>query len=145
MINFRSHSLGDLVRIKAEANGDKPLILFGDHSLSYRELNALTDRVANAFAARGIQRGDRAVVLMWNDPWTWVVWLGLAKIGCWVAFINPHYKGQSLDYLIGRIDPKVLVAHSDVVDEVLRTHAGQAAAIKVVQELPGKPRAQHAG
>src|SRR5262249_8389252 len=126
-------------------NGDKPLILFGNTTLTYRQLDVLTNKVANAFASRGIKRGDRAVVLMWNDPWTWIVWLGLVKLACWVAFINPHYKGQSLDYLIGRIDPRVLVAHSNVVDEVLGTPSGQAITIKILQELPGQPRAQHAG
>lgn len=136
MINFGYSSLAHLVRHKAEVNGDKPLIFHPDGVLTYRDLDDLSNRLGNALHGLGVRPGDRAAILMWNDPWTLIVWLGLVKVGATVAFINPHYKGESLQQLLQRIAPEIVVMHADIEQDVLETPAAQAARIRLVQPLP---------
>lgn len=105
MLNFGYQSIGHLVIDKANRNGDKTLLRFGDEQLSYREFNLLTNRVAHSFRELGIGKDHRVAIVLWNDLWPLVAWVALAKLGAWSVFINPHYKGSSLDVLIAKVEP----------------------------------------
>ena len=80
------NSIGGIPFEAAQQYGDKTAVVLPDRSLSYNELDALTNRCANALIRLGVKSGDR-VTLYSGNCWEWIVsYYGALKMG---AVINP--------------------------------------------------------
>jgi long-chain acyl-CoA synthetase len=79
-------SIGRIPAEAAERFGDKPALITPGRQLSFHELNALSNRCANALVGLGVKAGDR-VTLYSGNSWEWIVaYYGALKAG---AVINP--------------------------------------------------------
>ena len=65
----------------ARRHPDRICFRFGDESLTYREVESLSHRVAAALAADGLGRGSHAAVLSANQPNAFVCVLGILRAG----------------------------------------------------------------
>jgi acetyl-CoA synthetase len=65
-----------------------------------RQLQEMTNRVANTMRSHGVQRGDRVVIYMLNAPITVAIMLACARIG---AVHNVVFAGFSAAALATRI------------------------------------------
>ncbi|MBD5635848.1 MAG: AMP-binding protein [Candidatus Eremiobacteraeota bacterium] len=75
-----------MLRASAARFGPKTALVAGGRAFSFAELHALSDRVATALRARGIEAGDR-VSLLAQNRWEWIVaYHGVLKAG---AVVNP--------------------------------------------------------
>ena len=80
------NSIGDIPVEAAKLYGDKTALILPDRELSFNELEALSNRCANALVKLGVKPGDR-VTLYSSNCWEWVVsYYGVLKTG---AVINP--------------------------------------------------------
>ncbi len=102
-------TIGELIRAKAAANGDRELLAIGAERLTYAELDRRTDAMAAAYAALGLQAGERACVIMANSVANVVVWLGLCKAGIVEVPINTANKGPVLQYMIAQSGSRAVV------------------------------------
>jgi fatty-acyl-CoA synthase len=61
--------LGDILRKNArhESFGAKTALIFGERTWTYAELNAYTNRIANALLALGITKGERVAAVGRNS------------------------------------------------------------------------------
>ncbi|HSW20150.1 MAG TPA: long-chain-acyl-CoA synthetase [Ramlibacter sp.] len=84
----------------AQRFADRPCILYGDERHSYAEVNRRANQVAHAARAQGVRRGDVVALAMENRPAFFFVWLGLAKLGATVAFLNTHASGKPLAHAL---------------------------------------------
>ena len=57
----------ELIRRGALWHGDKTALLFGDESLSFRQVERLSNRIAHAYAGLGLSKGDPLCVLTDNS------------------------------------------------------------------------------
>jgi len=79
-------SIGQIPVAAAKQYGDKTALVLADRSLTFNELDALSNRCANALLKLGVTSGDR-VTLYSGNCWEWVVsYYGALKTG---AVINP--------------------------------------------------------
>jgi long-chain acyl-CoA synthetase len=79
-------SIGSIPVGAAQKYGDWTALVCPDRSLSFAQLDALTNRCANALVGLGVKPGDR-VTLYSGNCWEWVVsYYGALKTG---AVINP--------------------------------------------------------
>ena len=79
-------SIGQIPVEAAKQHGDKTALVLPDRSLTFNELDALSNRCANALINLGLSSGDR-VTLYSGNCWEWVVsYYGALKAG---AVINP--------------------------------------------------------
>ncbi|MGH9144163.1 MAG: long-chain-fatty-acid--CoA ligase [Vicinamibacterales bacterium] len=88
-----------LVDYVADASRDRPdsaALLFKGATLTYRELDRLSDACAAAFAALGVKRGDRVGLLLPNCPQFLIAQFGAWKLGAIVAPLNPIYTEYEL-------------------------------------------------
>ena len=76
---------------------NSPALLFKGATVTYGELDRLSDACAAAFAALGIRRGDRVALLLPNCPQFFIAELGAWKIGAIVAPLNPIYTEHELE------------------------------------------------
>ena len=112
------YTTADRLEERAADAGDKPFILFEDRSVSYGEMNALANRVANAALASGLKKGDVVALLMLNRPEFVMVWLGLAKAGIVTALLNTSATGDVLAHALRQVDAKALIVGSELAATV---------------------------
>jgi long-chain acyl-CoA synthetase len=107
--------------------GNKTALVTDTRTLSYAELDALSDRVAAALASRGIVPGDRVSIYSQNR-WEWIVSShGILKAGAVVNPINVMLTPQEVRYVLADCGARAIFCGPD------KTPAVVAAA----REVPG--------
>lgn len=93
-----------------QANNDAPAIIDTQGSLTYRELQQRSDRLAAALLRRGVKSGDTALVQLGNVAEFYIVFFALLKIG--VAPVNALFSHQrsELNAYAEQIKPALLIA-----------------------------------
>ncbi len=91
---------GDLLEQAVRRRGDAPFVRFEERVCTYRDINALANRVAHWAIGRGIGPGSVVGLLMENRPEYLAMWLGLAKVGGVTALLNTHLRGDALAHCV---------------------------------------------
>lgn len=110
--------LGELLEEKAKKNKDKVFVYFKDDKISYKEINDISNRVANGFLKLGVKRRENVCIMLPNSPEFLYTWFGLAKIGAIEVTTNTANKGEFLRYNIDNCDAKLMVIHSQFLDRL---------------------------
>ena len=82
--------LHDFLDYRARIQPEGECAVFGEQSPSYAEADAEANRIANALAASGLERGDRAAVLAKNCLEYALFYYGASKAG--VVPVPLHYR-----------------------------------------------------
>ena len=98
---YREITLQDRLREVAREVGDKPALLMGDRSVTFREIDQLSDRLAAALAKRGIRPGDRVTIFMPNSVEFVIAFYGTLKAGGVVNPINAQSKEREVRFQVG--------------------------------------------
>lgn len=92
---------------------DKPALIFADRTLTFRELERLTNKAANGFKALGVGKGDRVTLFAQNSP-EWVIsYAGIAKAGAVINPVNAMLTADELAYVVKDCGAKVLITTPD--------------------------------
>ena len=83
-------------------------LVYGDKRLTYAQLNAWANQIANALAASGIRRGDHVALLCPNLPYFPAVYFGILKTGATVVPLNVLLKPREIAYHLRDSDAKVM-------------------------------------
>ena len=97
---YPERTLLDVVHETALQRPDHPALLFKGASLSYGELDRLSDAFAAALVAEGVKKGDRVALLMPNCPQFVIGQLGAWKAGAIAVPMNPLYTEHELPELL---------------------------------------------
>lgn len=126
------------VEQSARRFADNTCLVYGDTRYTYEQVNARVNRVAHAAYAEGLRCGDVVALCMENRPEFFFVWLGLAKVGITVAFLNTYVSGKPLLHALDATGAKLVV----VGEECLANFDGPELRERVVCWLwpdPEKP------
>ena len=116
-----------ILRARAQEHPDRDYLRFGSGEwLSYGEVNARANRVANALVARGLRKGEAVSCLMPNSVDNLVTWFGIQKAGGVQSPVNLAYRGDFLSWVLNLPCSRFLV--------VSDTHLGELE--RVQDELP---------
>ncbi len=97
------------LRDSARRLGGKVALVTPERRLTYGELDALSDALAAALQARGVERDDRVVVQMENG-WQAVVSLfAVLKAGAVLSLVNPTVKPDKLGYILQNCEARALL------------------------------------
>jgi amino acid adenylation domain-containing protein len=80
----------------AATEPDKTALIACDRSLTYAQLNAEANRVAHALMARGVQRGDRVVLLLPRRSDVFCCIYGVSKAGAAYIPCDPDYPADRI-------------------------------------------------
>ncbi len=94
---YPSRTLTDYLAETARTQPRRPALLFKGATMTYGELERLSDCCAAAFAAIGVKQGDRVGLLLPNCPQFFVAQFGAWKLGAVVAPLNPIYTEHELE------------------------------------------------
>src|ERR1051326_5295853 len=81
-------TLADLPRLLATAQGSKIALITEDQQISYQDLHAISNRIANALTAAGVVAGDRIAMLARDSVASVPMLFGVAKVGAVLVKIN---------------------------------------------------------
>ncbi|ODM92322.1 Long-chain fatty acid transport protein 4, partial [Orchesella cincta] len=98
-----------LDNIVAEGEGDRVCFYFGEEIWTYKQIQALSFRVANHFQRIGLQKGDSVGLAMTNRPEIVAIWLGLGRLGVVTALINTNLRGDSLEKCVSVVKCKAFI------------------------------------
>lgn len=79
---------------------DRPCTLFKGATISFKEMNEATDRIAGALAAMGVKKGDRVGIFMPNTPQFVMSYFGILKAGGVVVATNPLYTPTEIEHQV---------------------------------------------
>ncbi|BCH67410.1 long-chain-fatty-acid--CoA ligase (plasmid) [Agrobacterium vitis] len=106
--------ISDLAYNAAQRFGNKTaLTLPGLRSFSFQDIDDLAGRMAGAFAARGLQAGDR-IVLHLPNGWQWVVaYHAIARLGAVVVPANFLLSAEEVAFILDNSEAAALIVPAD--------------------------------
>ena len=119
--------IADLLKRSAYRYPDKPALIFGELTYTYRQLEEECNRFANALLDLGLQRYDRVAILAHNTAHHVITWLGTAKAGGVYLAVNYLLRGKEISYCINHSESKIFIVEDALYDLVK----------DVLGELPG--------
>ena len=124
--------IGNLIRRAARHHGDRPCLIEGARTVSFRDFDRLTDRMGNALLNGGLVPGDRVGVLLPNGIDCLVTYYALAKAGLVRVSLNTRETPGDHRYKLADSQSRAVVhdgSHGDMgVEHVIdaRTLGGAA-------------------
>ena len=140
---LRYETVGGVLERAAERwpDGEALVVRHQGRRLSFRELNALSDRVAAGLLALGLEPGDRIGIWASNCVEWVLTQFGSAKAGLILVNINPAYRIGELEFALTKVGCRALV-----LAPRFKTSDYTQMMIEAVPELlssaPGRLRAQ---
>ncbi len=113
-------TLSQLPKRAAEEFGDKPFLLYPS-LLTFKQLDAESDRVASGLAELGVGKGDRVALYLWNRPEFVYALFGALKAGAIVVPIDPAFREREVRTLLADSGSKAVFleeATSPVIQNV---------------------------
>lgn len=127
-----SARLTDLLEAAVAAGPERPAIHYFDGTISYGQLDRESDALAVALQEAGVSRGQRLMLCLQNVPAFVIGLLAAAKIGAVTVPVNPMYRQRELGELIADCQPVAIIAHGDLLAEVIDDVPGAPALRYVV-------------
>ncbi|MEE8451284.1 MAG: benzoate-CoA ligase family protein [Thermoguttaceae bacterium] len=101
-----------------EGRADKPAILCGDRTITYRDLSQGINRVGNALRDLGVRMEERVAILMPDTPECAFAFFGAIKIGAVAIPINTLLKPKDYEYMLNDSRARVLIVDPSILDRV---------------------------
>ncbi|MFD1813257.1 AMP-binding protein [Rhodococcus gannanensis] len=120
---------------------EAPAIHYFDATVTYRDLDEMSDALAVALGERGIGKGDRVALVLQNVPQFHVAVLAAWKLGAVVVPLNPMYRDRELRAVLSDSGAAVVICLESVRDEVASAAAGAGiATVITTSELAFRTR-----
>ena len=105
---------------KVEKNPDKVFLYYGDEEVTYSEVDAKVNQMANGFVGIGVKKGDRISLMLRNVPEFLYSWFGLAKIGGIMVPVNTAFRANEAQYVVNHSETRGLIASQDTLQVALK-------------------------
>jgi long-chain acyl-CoA synthetase len=100
----------------------KIFLYWKDTTVSYKQLNELSNRVANLLYDLGIRKGDKVSVYLPNMPEYVYLYFGIPKIGAVTGPVNALFKAREVKFVVGHSEAKAIVTipqFMEIVSEII--------------------------
>ncbi len=128
-------SVVDLFRTQAAKTPDHTAVVYENNSLTYRELDDVSERIAQNIHGRGIGRGDVAAIMIKRGMYMPVAAMGVLKSGAAYEPLDPSYPPERLKFMIKDAGVKLLIADEELLG-ALDGFEGEILLTKDIPELP---------
>ncbi|HVP18115.1 MAG TPA: AMP-binding protein [Spirochaetia bacterium] len=103
-------TLGDAIRIVAEAGADQEVLVCGSERLTNRQLLQRIDSVARGLVERGVRKGDRIIALLPPGSGFASLFFAAARLGAVIVPLNPELPERALQEIVEHAQPTVIVS-----------------------------------
>jgi acyl-CoA synthetase (AMP-forming)/AMP-acid ligase II len=118
---------------------NEPAILYRDRTVTFRELDERSSRLANALLALGLRRGDRVAIQSRNRPELIEIECALYKAGLTKAALNPRFTATEASDVVSNCAPVAMFAGDGFLEYSVETpgFASVRHFISLAGEQPG--------
>ena len=113
-------TLGSLLAARAEQAPDREIVRFESDTVTYGALDESATHVAGALAALGLERGDRAAIMLGNRAEYLGLWFGMARAGIVEVPLNTGVRGDMLVHMLNTCGCRLLVIDAQWLDRIER-------------------------
>lgn len=140
-------SVGDMLERVTWSYPDKEAIVGWDGAyahpqharLTYVQADALANRVATALLGRGLEPGDRVLLVCENSVEAYVTKLGIAKAGMVCVPVNPLLAPDVLTHMIELVEPRLAIVDAELWPRAEEAFAAAGLRPAVTIEIGGPP------
>lgn len=104
------HTIVGLLDERAATRPDATFIRMRDRCVTFARLADDSRKCASALAARGIQHGDRVALAVDNGVEWLTVFFAALRLGAVIVTVNPLYRANELDHMLGVTEAKAVVS-----------------------------------
>ena len=118
-MEFINLTIGEWMDKMAAEHPDQDAVIYThkfDYKRTYKSFNEECDRIARAFMAIGVKRGDHVAIWATNYPQWMLTLFACAKLGAVLVTVNTAYKIHEAEYLLRQSDTKLLVMSTGLKD-----------------------------
>src|SRR3989304_527030 len=101
--------VNNLLENSAVKYPEKIAITAGEGHYTYREIDQMANKCANALISEGLEKGDRVVIYLDNSIEAVASLFGVLKAGGIFLMINPSTKTEKLIYILNNCRAAVLI------------------------------------
>ncbi len=98
-----------LIEEAAQKYADRLVLVSDDRRINYRELNNNANALAHLLKTLGLNKGDKAVIMLPNIPEFVYAYFAAIKLGAVAVPVNSASTASELAYLLENSDAKVLI------------------------------------
>lgn len=110
--------LGRILAERATTHRNETFLSFHDGDLTFAEVDSCANRVAQGFAAHGVEQGEHVAIMLPNSADFLFTVFALARLGAVAVPVNTAYKGDLLRHVIESSDSTVVVVDAEYADRV---------------------------
>ncbi|MBQ4424779.1 MAG: amino acid adenylation domain-containing protein [Lachnospiraceae bacterium] len=132
---YERTDLVTLFRRRAKEYPDRTAVIYKDTRLSYREVDALSDRIAAYAQNLGIGNEDVISILIPRGEYMVTATLGALKSGAAYQPLDPSYPPERLSFMVEDAGAKLVIADEELLDR-LPDYRGPVLLLKDIVSLP---------
>ncbi|CAF0720046.1 unnamed protein product [Rotaria sordida] len=115
---YRQRDFINVFRQNVKRYRTKPCFILENQTLSFQQVEDLTNQLANYFSAEGFSHGDVIALILENSLEYPCVWIGLSKIGCITALINTNLRAKPLLHSIRTVKTNTIITSKEIFSEI---------------------------
>jgi len=117
-------NIGDWIRKWSFLQPHKKALIFEDHPFTYQEINQRTNQLCHFLLERGIRKGDRVSVLLYNCHQYIEIFFALSKIGAILVPLNWRLAGPELEFIIKDSGSRMIIIEPEFEEVIasIRPH-----------------------
>ena len=112
-------SILDYLTDFAKRRGDQVGWVIDEKPYTYAQVDALTNKFANALLASGLKKGDRVSLFLPNSLEYLISCYGVAKAGGTVNALNTMFKKAEIKYIVNDAGSELMIATPELAENVL--------------------------
>ncbi len=97
---------------------NKTALIFEGKSFTYKDVDEMANRVANALRGLNIERGQRVALFLPNIPEFIISYLGILKIGAIAVSLNVMLKKNEVRFILDDCSAKILITTDSLSENV---------------------------
>lgn len=130
-----------LVRESAKEHPDKAALLFDGGSLTFGQVDALSNQLAAGLRSKGFGRGTKIALQLPNIPQFVIAYFGILKAGCVVVPMNVLLKAPEVAFQLGNSQAKALISWAGTAEEAEKAVGSAGVEHLYFVNTPGTPTA----
>lgn len=109
---------------RATAAPDRPFLLYGGKTWTWRSFGAAADSLAHALTARGVRKGDRVAIMARNNDGHALLLFAVSRIGAIMVPVNPEYGVEEARYVLHHAEVSAVLASAETLATAKHAAAG---------------------
>jgi len=117
-------NLSEYLTLSAQVDGAKTAIIDGERRMSYARLDSAATALAAGLAGRGINAGDRVMLLLGNRSEFVISLFGVLRLGAVAVPVNPSLAPDEIRHAVAHVEPSLIITEPDVAEKAEQSAEG---------------------